>query len=113
MVASIDRIAKTIEDWAKSEPLVSRVYLYGSRVKGTENERSDIDVAVKLNRIRGDTLDGAGQAWDIPELSERLQRLLPYPLQLEWYDPVQTPKVHKGIMEASVLVYDEHDAEND
>lgn len=32
--------------WAASEPLIEAAYLFGSRVKGTDRDDSDLDVAV-------------------------------------------------------------------
>ncbi len=101
------RIIEGIAEWADSEPLVRKAYLYGSWVKGTVKESSDIDVAIQLNPHAGDTYAGAGQQWDMDELRSRLQPLLPYPLQLDYYDPVVTEKVHKGVTEASILIYDQ------
>ncbi len=35
--------------WADSEPLISEMHAFGSRVGGYENEESDLDVAVTLD----------------------------------------------------------------
>ena len=45
----------TIKAWAESEPLVTHVYLFGSRVKGTYGDHSDLDVAVRCRAASGDT----------------------------------------------------------
>ena len=108
-----ETIIAIVAEWANSEPLVRIAYVYGSWVKGTATESSDVDVAIKLNLKYGAKRERLDWAFEKQPLINSLQALLPYPVQLEWYDPVQTPKVHKGIMEASVLVYDEHDAETD
>ena len=39
-------LAATVATWAAAEHLIRRVYLFGSRVKGTERPDSDLDVLV-------------------------------------------------------------------
>ena len=41
----------------------ARVVLFGSYADGTQNESSDIDVAVVLNKLEGDWLDSSAQLW--------------------------------------------------
>jgi predicted nucleotidyltransferase len=41
-------IVDRIVEWAKSVPLISRVWLYGSRVRGNARSDSDLDVGVEL-----------------------------------------------------------------
>lgn len=35
--------------WARNEPLIREVYLFGSRAKGTARPDSDADIAVRFN----------------------------------------------------------------
>jgi len=37
-----------LRNWAHSAPLVSKVWIFGSRAKGTHKENSDLDVAIDL-----------------------------------------------------------------
>lgn len=43
---TIDEIRCAVTLWAADEPLVRRVYLFGSRAKGTHRHDSDVDLAV-------------------------------------------------------------------
>jgi hypothetical protein len=39
-------------------------------------------------------------------LKTSIQSLLPIPVDLQWYDgPIETPAVHAGLEESSVLIY--------
>ena len=38
-----------LAEWACMNPLVSNLYVFGSRVKGTHQETSDLDVAILLH----------------------------------------------------------------
>ncbi len=64
-------------------------------------------MAIQLNARPGVEVELAVWCFEADRLRESLQNLLPGPVQLEWYDPVETPTVHNGIVESSILVYDE------
>jgi len=40
---------ENLRNWASSAPLISKVWIFGSRVKGTHKETSDLDVAIELD----------------------------------------------------------------
>lgn len=40
---------EAIRGWAKHEALISEVYLFGSRAKGTATETSDTDIALRFS----------------------------------------------------------------
>ena len=52
---TLSKIAPSIADWAASQPLIDAVYLFGSRVRGTTHDRSDLDVALALATPTGGT----------------------------------------------------------
>jgi len=95
-----------ISDWAKSEPLIMKAYIFGSRHKGNAREDSDIDVAVEID-VDGD--ESALSLWmdESERLSENLQRVLPCKLDLQWYGGEnETPNIHEYLIEASKLAYE-------
>lgn len=94
-----------IKAWASDEPLVREAYIFGSRARQTNRPDSDLDVAVKVVAQPGDGREYACWMFEGEQLTSRLQARLPVKLQLEWYDPIETPHVHRGINESSVLVY--------
>lgn len=81
-----------VRGWASGEPLVRRVYLYGSRAKGTQRPDSDIDLAVLF---RPDPLlvrEQGGDMWQAryftwednsPRWKNALSSLFPVPVHLE------------------------------
>ena len=104
-----EEIVSIVAEWAAREPLVIKAFLYGSWVKGTVHEGSDIDVAIVLRPTPGDFGDVPCQAWDKLELANRLEPLLPLPLHLKCHDPRVAPDIASYLEEASILVYDEND----
>jgi len=80
--------------------------LYGSRVSGTNSPESDLDVAVEIEALPGDSSPLATWIGEGSRLSASLAPLLPVPLHLEWYGGAQaTPTVHSGIVAASLVVF--------
>ena len=103
-----EELISIIADWAKSETLIREAYLFGSRARGDHSPDSDVDIAVKMHKQPSDGSEYASWFFEADKLKERVQERISYPVQLEWYDPVETPHVHKGIVESSIKVYDEN-----
>lgn len=105
-MSGIDAVIPIVRTWAASQPRVSAVYLFGSRVTGNHRADSDLDVAVTLlNRkeMPGDFRDWAELA---SQLRGSLAPLLPFPLDLTHYENTdETPVVHQGLLAGSRLVY--------
>jgi len=106
----LPEVAKVVSVWARGKPLVKRVYLFGSRVRGDHRPESDIDIAVELDPLafRGSDESGGHATWmfEAPAWREELEHLIPLKLQLERYHPEQTPTIGKGLLESSQLVYE-------
>lgn len=92
-----DEIMKSIKKYIKK---ISRYYkideiiLFGSYAKGTENEDSDIDIAVISNDFDDIFEDGAnliGLTWKIDT------RIEPHPILTEDYENIATPLVQEII----------------
>lgn len=99
-------ILGTVADWAASEPLVERAWVYGSRVRGGARPDSDLDVAIQLRSRSGDSSALATWMFEAEGLRERLQKLLQMPIHLEWFGNADiTPTVSNGIRESGRLVY--------
>ncbi len=93
--------------WAKREPLVSTVYIYGSYAKGTarptrDPKPSDLDVAVTLVPTREETdivwMDNRAQ-W-VAELEAKIDCKVH--LELDH----NAPTIRAGVEEASILIYE-------
>ena len=48
MVIDRDHMARIIADWARSEPVIRKAFLYGSVARNEWKPGSDIDVAIQL-----------------------------------------------------------------
>lgn len=101
--------AAIVARWAESEPLILRVYFFGSRVKGRFLPESDLDVAVVLDPRCLPEADTDGVlTWfaNMGRWHKSLQERLALPLDLEWLHPRRTAVSARGVAEASLLVYE-------
>lgn len=112
----IERAKEIIKQWAQERPFIKRVYLFGSRVTGIRKDGqpvgqdSDLDVALQFDSFPGDsnlltTWVGESKKWK-EELLVSLQFSDTQSLDLQWYDPIETPHVADYIKKGSVVIYD-------
>ncbi|MEO8461462.1 MAG: nucleotidyltransferase domain-containing protein [Dokdonella sp.] len=103
---TLDELGEIVRNWAAAQPRVSAAYLFGSRVKGTHRQDSDIDVAVELFTPKGNPGGFCDWADLADELRASLGSLLSVALDLTQYEnPNETPTVHQALVAASMLVY--------
>jgi predicted nucleotidyltransferase len=106
MTLDIELIKRKVAEWAKSETLINKVYIFGSRARDNYREYSDLDIAIEINKLPYD--ENVLSTWvnEKKGLERRLFQLLPsLKLQLELLDAEQTPTVLSGIQKSSILVY--------
>ena len=94
IMESIKKYIEKISQYYKIEAII----LFGSYAKGTENEDSDIDIAIISSDFNDIIEDGAkliGLTWKIDT------RIEPHPITTEGYQNVSNPfvreVVHRGI----------------
>jgi len=108
-MSTVELIA-IINDWASTEPRVTKAYLFGGCLKhGVTRQHKDIDVAVEVSPLPGDAEGMPIISWDLDEMKSRLQTLLPLSLDLTGRrgpDDPHTPDLNKYLDECSVVVYD-------
>jgi hypothetical protein len=89
---SVDVISRLVHNWARDQPLILRIYLFGSRAKGSARPDSDIDLAVlcRIDRkILPQVSGNFAQArmftwWDHRKgWHDALSALFPVPVQIE------------------------------
>lgn len=81
----------------KKNPKIDEIILFGSRAKGTFNNGSDIDIALKGNNLNlQDILDATLE-------TEKL--LLPYKLDLVIFDRVKEPSLTDHINRVGIVLY--------
>lgn len=100
-----------IAEWAAKMPQIRRVFLFGSRVKGTHGPESDLGVAVEVMSIRDQPLEMEADSKSVfaeesSSWEAELGELVPFPVDLECYDPEGgTPKIDQALKDASIQVY--------
>lgn len=90
IMESIEKYIEKISQYYKIEAII----LFGSYAKGTENENSDIDIAVISSDFKNIIQDGAdliGFTWKIDT------RIEPHPIRTEDYENIATPFVQEVI----------------
>lgn len=86
MIGITEQDKAAIVAWAQDQSIIRRVYLFGSRSRGDHRPDSDLDLAIELFGRNLEARYGSWGAID-EELLQEIQQLLPYVVQLEWYDP--------------------------
>jgi uncharacterized protein len=98
-------VAVRLSEWASRVPSISRVWIFGSRIKGTHRHDSDLDVAIEIDRNPAENLV-TSWFFNSKEWEPQIEALIPWELDLQWYDlGGETPHVVEYVDEQSVLVY--------
>ena len=98
--------AHLVAEWASKKPQIQKVQFFGSRVKGTYHEKSDLDVAITLVK----NLDESGglSTWFRYDKKwiEELNAMFPFAVDAQWEAGQETNIIQYGLKEASYLVYE-------
>ena len=108
---NLDDAKAVISDWAELNPIIQRVYIFGSRLRGTDRlgqpvkAGADIDIAVEL------THENPDHAWSEYGLINdhwrtELGHVLPWPVDLEWFHPEATHHLIGYLEDCSVVVFE-------
>src|SRR3569623_184201 len=97
---------EAIQHWAASIPVIKRVWIFGSRARGTARPDSDLDIAVEHDSLPGDsnaftTAIGEAENW-----RHQLQPRVGLTVDLESYLPGITQTIEAALNESSVLIYE-------
>jgi len=108
LTEDLQPVADTLRMWASEETLVRRLWIYGSRARGTGSPHSDLDIAVEIH-VAGDNEDSytvfvcEAEDWR----SKLDPRLVPYTLDLKLYDTSGArEKVRRGVDADGILIYE-------
>lgn len=100
--------SKIIAEWAKSEPLIIKAYIYGSRAKEYYKESSDLDVAIEITQLPHDSNMLSTWINEANMLRERLStKFSKFPhikLHLELLND-ECITVFAGVRETGILIY--------
>ncbi|MCU9527494.1 nucleotidyltransferase family protein [Pseudomonas mosselii] len=107
LVAGLKVMATAVANWAKSEQLVRKAYLFGSRVRGTNSPDSDLDVAVEIATLENDSCPLTTWTAEAQRLKASIVGVVPVIIDLDWYGgEEETPRIHHALQQSSMLVYD-------
>ncbi|WP_102063198.1 MULTISPECIES: nucleotidyltransferase family protein [unclassified Pseudomonas] len=103
----IDLIASVVSAWAGKHKSISRVWLFGSRVRGDHRDDSDIDIAVEVIAPSQDFDCLSVWIEERPKLLSSISSQLPMPVHLEWYGgQIETPTIDRGLLRSSLIVFE-------
>ena len=106
-MAAAEAQREVLRSWASTTPCVRKLWIYGSRAKGTFKADSDLDVAVQIDPIDPDETAYASWFHEKGGWQAELQKRLDVTLDLEWFDPNgSTPTIAKGLSEGNVVIYE-------
>jgi uncharacterized protein len=93
--------AESLKSWAAGQPTIRRLWVYGSRLKGTYLPESDLDVCVKVDRLESEAQKEEFQV-RLREWQEQLSATIGVPVHIQ---PCATDQQRAFIAEASRLLY--------
>lgn len=102
---NICEISEALQNWAQNEPIVIKVYIFGSRLKGTHRPDSDLDIAVELRKLPGDEDVNATWIGEAKRLKHSIAKFVPYNVDLQGYNGKETPHIDAYLKDRSLLVY--------
>lgn len=96
----MEKITKYIAEISKNY-IIEAVILFGSCVKGTNHEDSDIDIAIVVNDIKNDVID---EELNLMRLRRKIDtRIEPHLIRKEDYENISTPFI-KEIVDTGIKV---------
>lgn len=88
-------------EWAGRTPLVTSIYLFGSRAKGTARADSDIDLAFQTQANAGETPYTVA-FFNKEKWKQELEALLPWPVDLQYADPGEDEIVWPAVQDHGI-----------
>lgn len=97
---------------AENTPVIKRIWVFGSRYKGTNRDDSDLDIAVEVEWVKGQMLGVCKDPFSLwivasRKFEEPMKSVIPWTLDLQLYvDEIDTPNVHRYLQDSSTLLYE-------
>ena len=108
----ISDVIAAIDIWAGAKPLIQRVYVFGSRVRGDTRLTSDLDVAIELDPTAVtdtcDRDDAHAVVWTLEAdgWQSELRALLLLPVDLQHHRGQATPDIVAELRRSHVLAHE-------
>lgn len=99
---------------AEKTPVIKRMWIFGSRIKGTETQNSDLDLAIEVEWIEGQMLGVCSDPYSLwmaclPQFENEMQAICPWKLDLQQYiDSNKTSVIHTYLEDASKQIYEKN-----
>ena len=97
---------------ATQTPVIKRIWVFGSRHKGTNGPGSDLDIAVEIEWLKGEKLGFCADSFSLWEAAshkfeDKFRQCSPWELDLQQYAGEEsTPNIHRYLTSASRLIYE-------
>lgn len=102
-VLDLEKATEMFHRWAQKNPYVGELRIFGSYAKGTFRLDSDLDIAVRVVRVKpGDTNVWVTALCECPQWGKELTEILG--VKIDMHDITGT-HVSQYVQEASILVY--------
>ena len=98
-------------EWARSWPSIIRLYVFGSRARSDFTRRSDLDLAIEIEKGSGDETTMATWIYEKPKHAASLEALVQYKLHLQHLNGENTPTVEAAVQDHGVLIYARNDCD--
>jgi predicted nucleotidyltransferase len=110
----MDEIKAAINNWAAGYDCIRRVFLFGSRIRGTNKDGgevrpdSDLDIAIEIfDNFDQETLlywQDHATVWR-DQLRDLVRHIAGWPIQLECYHRDWFPKTYDYVTDSGVVIY--------
>src|SRR3569833_791953 len=95
---------EAIQHWAALNPVIKRVWIFGSRARGTARPDSDLDIAVEHDSLPGDSNANTTAIGEAENRRHQLQTRVGLTVDLETKQPSNTQTKEAALNESSVLI---------
>lgn len=110
MDAGLDALRGALAEWALRQPRLRRLWIYGSRVKGTYHPGSDLDVAFEIDRLPDPGAIDEFRELTLPRWRSELTRLTGLPVHLE-PSVGDATNVTRYVSDSGMLVYERRETQ--
>lgn len=97
---------------AKTDPVIKKIWIFGSRYKGNCRVDSDLDLAVEVEWIEGQKLgvcENSAALWFValPRFEKQFREVCCWQLDIQQYaGEIDTPAIHSYLLDASEMIYE-------